>query len=108
MKSLKEFLEELEEVSPPGKKYEEWIKKNKERFIDRYGEEEGTRRLYARAWNMKNKFKTYEARNRSKDVPARVKELYKEFSRKYDDKKAMGLAWRTYQKEREASALATA
>jgi hypothetical protein len=66
MKSLKEILKEsedfdkIDEVSPPGKDYEEWIKANKSRFIKQYGKEKGKKLLYARAWNMKNKFKTYE------------------------------------------------
>jgi hypothetical protein len=53
--------ESLDEVSPPGKDYETWIKKNKARFIKQYGPEKGKQVLYARAWRMKNKFKTYES-----------------------------------------------
>ena len=38
----------MNEVSAPGK--EDWIKANKQRFIDRYGKEKGLRVLYAKAW----------------------------------------------------------
>lgn len=41
------------ETAPPG--MEDWVKSNKQRFIDEYGEERGTRVLYAKAWTMKNK-----------------------------------------------------
>lgn len=44
--------EDLQEVAPPNKKIEAWIKSNKERFINRYGKEEGERILYAKAWKM--------------------------------------------------------
>lgn len=40
--------ETLDEVAPPGQ--EDWIKKNKGRFIDQYGKEKGERILYATAW----------------------------------------------------------
>jgi len=50
--SLKENI--LSEKAPPSKEIETWIKKNKQRFIDRYGEEEGTSILYGKAWNMYN------------------------------------------------------
>lgn len=51
---------DLDEVSPPGTDYETWIKKNKARFIKQYGAEKGKQVLYARAWKMKNQYKTYE------------------------------------------------
>jgi hypothetical protein len=38
---------ELSEVAPPDQ--EDWIMKNKERFIKQYGKEQGTRILYATA-----------------------------------------------------------
>lgn len=44
----------LSEASPPDKSIETWIKKNKKRFQDRYGNEEGLEVLYGRAWNMYN------------------------------------------------------
>lgn len=44
----------LDEVSPPGEKYEKWILANKKRFIDQYGKEKGLAILYAKAWKMKN------------------------------------------------------
>jgi len=40
------------EEAPPGE--EEWIKANKKRFIDQYGEEEGLKILYATAWKRHN------------------------------------------------------
>ena len=47
---LQIWEEVLNEVSAPGQ--EEWIKANKKRFIERYGEEKGKRILYAKAWKM--------------------------------------------------------
>lgn len=44
----KKHKKRLVEVSAPGK--EEWIKANKQRFIDRYGKEKGIKILYAKAW----------------------------------------------------------
>lgn len=43
-----ETVEKISEVAPPDQ--ENWIKKNKERFIKQYGKELGTRVLYATAW----------------------------------------------------------
>lgn len=48
MKTFKEFLNEK---APPGKKAEEWIKKNKQKFKDEYGED-WEQVLYATAWKM--------------------------------------------------------
>jgi hypothetical protein len=42
----------LDEVAPPDQ--EDWIKKNKERFIKQYGKERGTRILYATANKRSN------------------------------------------------------
>jgi len=42
----------INEVAPPNKKIENWIKSNKERFIKEYGKEKGTQVLYAKAWKM--------------------------------------------------------
>lgn len=64
----------LDEVSPPGKDYETWIKKNKARFIKQYGPEKGKQVLYARAWKMKNKYKTYDE---SQDIEERCWDGYK-------------------------------
>lgn len=64
----------LDEVSPPGKDYETWIKKNKARFIKQYGPEKGKQVLYARAWKMKNKYKTYDE---SEDIEERCWDGYK-------------------------------
>jgi len=44
----------LSEAAPPDKSIETWIKKNKKRFTDRYGEDEGVSILYGRAWDMYN------------------------------------------------------
>jgi hypothetical protein len=44
--------EDIQEVAPPSKKIESWIKSNKERFIKQYGKEKGTQVLYAKAWKM--------------------------------------------------------
>lgn len=43
------------ETAPPGKKAEEWIKSNKSRFHDQYGEERGNQILYATAWKLYGK-----------------------------------------------------
>lgn len=43
----------LDEKAPPGK--EDWIRKNKKRFIDQYGKEKGLSILYATAWKNHNK-----------------------------------------------------
>lgn len=40
--------EEIDEVAAPGQ--EDWIKANKQRFIDQYGKEKGLGVLYATAW----------------------------------------------------------
>jgi hypothetical protein len=40
--------EEIDEVAAPGQ--EDWIKKNKQRFISQYGKEKGLSVLYATAW----------------------------------------------------------
>jgi hypothetical protein len=42
----------VQEVSPPGKEAEKWIKANKKRFIDQYGEKKGEQVLYAKAWKQ--------------------------------------------------------
>lgn len=41
----------IKEESPPDPEIETWIKKNKDRFLDRYGDEYGNY-LYGKAWNM--------------------------------------------------------
>lgn len=46
MLSFKQFVEK----APSGG--EEWIKKNKKRFIARYGEKKGLSILYGKAWNL--------------------------------------------------------
>jgi len=47
--------EELEEVAAPGQ--EEWIKDNKQRFIDQYGKKKGMSVLYATAWKRSKSMK---------------------------------------------------
>lgn len=47
------IYEAMEESAPPGE--EEWITKNKQAFIDQYGEGKGTSILYATAWKNYNK-----------------------------------------------------
>lgn len=42
----------LAEKAPPGKKAEEWIKANKSRFKDKYGDKAGEKILYGKAWNL--------------------------------------------------------
>ena len=42
----------INEVSPPSKEAEAWIKANKQRFIDEYGKKKGMEVLYAKAWKM--------------------------------------------------------
>ena len=44
---------ELDEVAPPDRKTESWIKKNKKRFKEKYGKDYG-KYLYGKAWNMFN------------------------------------------------------
>lgn len=58
-RSVKEEVEAINEVSPPGKRAEAWIKSNKQNFIDQYGEKEGTKILYAKAWKMFGEQKLY-------------------------------------------------
>ena len=48
MKSFKEFIVEK---APPGKKAEEWIKSNKAKFKDEYGDD-WEEVLYATAWKL--------------------------------------------------------
>ena len=59
-KSITEGTQVVEEVlsedAPPSKKIETWIKANKQRFIDKYGER-GEEVLYSTAWNMHKKDK---------------------------------------------------
>jgi len=55
--TYEEIMSIISEKAPPDKDIENWIKKNKERFIDRYGEEDYAEYLYGRAWNMFNKRK---------------------------------------------------
>lgn len=45
----------LLEAAPPDKKIEQWIKDNKQRFIDEYGEKKGLEVLYGKAWEMYKK-----------------------------------------------------
>ena len=45
---------EIDEVAPPGKDAESWIKKNKKRFKDKYGKE-WKNVLYATAWKNYHK-----------------------------------------------------
>lgn len=47
-------LQQLFEKAPPDPEIEEWIRKNKKRFIDQYGKEKGKEVLYATAWDMYN------------------------------------------------------
>lgn len=42
----------LAEKAPPGKKAEAWIKANKSRFKDKYGDKAGEKILYGKAWNL--------------------------------------------------------
>lgn len=51
---IKEIIQ-LTEKAPPDPQLEKWIKDNKEKFIDQYGEEEGLKILYATAWKMHKK-----------------------------------------------------
>lgn len=52
MLNFKQFL--LSEEAPPDPKIEKWIKDNKQRFKDEYGEKKGKEVLYAKAWKMYN------------------------------------------------------
>lgn len=44
---------EISEATAPG--MEDWVTANKKRFIDQYGEEKGSKILYATAWKLHNK-----------------------------------------------------
>lgn len=44
----------VKEESPPDAKIEKWIKDNKNRFKNEYGDKKGTEILYAKAWKMYN------------------------------------------------------
>ena len=58
--------EDLEEVAAPGQ--EEWIRKNKARFIDQYGKKKGLSVLYATAWKRSKKKDESIVRKGSKKV----------------------------------------
>lgn len=49
---FKEFRT-LTEEAPPDKEIEKWIKKNKKRFQEKYGDD-WEEVLYGKAWNMYN------------------------------------------------------
>lgn len=55
--TIRKKQKELSEVSPPDKKIEKWILKNKERFQKEYGKKKGTEIVYAKAWKMYNEQK---------------------------------------------------
>jgi len=55
MISFKDFLSEK---APPDPRVETWIKKNKQRFIDQYGEKKGKEILYGHAWNLHKKWES--------------------------------------------------
>lgn len=57
--------EEVDEVAAPGQ--EDWIKKNKQRFIDQYGKNKGMSVLYATAWK-RSKNKNESVQNTKKSV----------------------------------------
>lgn len=110
MKKLSQILEEisiiekeeaeesaLDEVSPPGKDYETWIKKNKARFIKQYGPEKGKQVLYARAWKMKNQYKTYEEElHKKKFNEAFTKQQIELLKRSYDSLEKIDVTSKEY------------
>lgn len=49
---MKTFKQYIKEEAPPDPEIESWIKKNKQRFKDEYGDEKGEEVLYATAWKM--------------------------------------------------------
>ena len=53
--NFKDYLQPLNEEAPPDPEIEAWIKANKQRFKDQYGEKKGTEILFATAWQMFNK-----------------------------------------------------
>lgn len=61
MMNVRQYIKEvfaeskMFEVSPPDERWKKWVKSNKQRFIDRYGEKEGLKVLYGKAWNLYNK-----------------------------------------------------
>jgi hypothetical protein len=48
---MKSFQQFIKEKAPPGKKAEDWIKSNKQRFKDQYGND-WEQVLYAKAWKL--------------------------------------------------------
>jgi len=70
--------EELTEKSPPG--MEDWIRKNKKRFIDQYGKDKGLQVLYATAWKRHNENESIEQPVNESDELSNFLNLYKEFS----------------------------
>lgn len=59
---------EIDEVAPPGKESEKWIKKNKKRFKDKYGKDY-EKYLYGKAWNNYNgKKKVNETYDPNQDI----------------------------------------
>jgi hypothetical protein len=44
----------VNEIAPPDKEVEDFIKKNKDSFKKEYGPDKGMKALYAKAWSMYN------------------------------------------------------
>lgn len=62
--------EEMQEVAAPGQ--EDWIKKNKERFIKQYGKDKGMSVLYATAWKRSKKDESAHGPDKA-DIPAAIR-----------------------------------
>lgn len=73
----------VNEYAPKGAEAEEWIRKNKEEFINRYGKKKGTQVLYATAWKMFGKKK--ESFDQAKKTVAECQEQIKSLQEKFDN-----------------------
>jgi hypothetical protein len=61
---------EMQEVAAPGQ--EDWIKKNKERFVKQYGKDKGMSVLYATAWKRSKKDESSQGPAKA-DIPAAIR-----------------------------------
>lgn len=62
------FTQFMNEKAPPDKEIEKWIKDNKKKFIEEYGEEKGKNILYATAWDMYNQKQKNESTIGANDI----------------------------------------
>lgn len=74
---------EIDEVAPPGKESEKWIRKNKKRFKEKYGKDY-EKYLYGKAWNNYNgKKKINESYDKARKLNEEGLNAVKEFIEEY-------------------------